>query len=169
MLKKNKGGRPRLTEWPKDKTIALGEELLKWLRNPENDCIFHLSQFYNERKGIPRSQWRTLRKRVEFIPYYEMALEMVGCKILRNKDLPTAYGSRFLSVYFQDLRDHEREVKREEIEAAMKAKQDAEVSRSIPPNDIINEERRAYDERIGSLLAEVQQLKASLTTSPMTS
>jgi len=162
MPKKNKGGRPRLAEWPENKTVALGEELLGWLRRKENADVVHLSEFYSGLKDISRSQWHTLRQRPEFLHYYEMALEMVGCLIIRNKDIPTAYGSRFLAIYFKDLREHEREIKREEIEMTAKVKLDAETARSIPPNDEINEKERIYTDKIGALLDENQRLREQL-------
>jgi hypothetical protein len=112
----------------------LGEELIHFLQ-AHDESIVHLSMWYNKIKGIPKNKWSSLIQRPALTDYYERALEWVGCNILESQDLPTAYGSRFLSSYFKDLRDHERKVKQEEIEHAIDYKAKMELSKSTPPND----------------------------------
>lgn len=100
-----------------EELIALGEEMMQWI----NDCkskklnIVHLSQFYSEIKDMDRDEWRSIRVRGCFLPYYKKALDWMIVRTLTNDKLPTAYGSRFLNVYSDELREIEREIAREKV------------------------------------------------------
>lgn len=96
---------------------ALGKEMLQWIEDKEDDeKIVHLSQFYIKVKDMCRSEWRSIRQRAAFLPYYEKALELLGCKMITNSKLPQSYGNRFLPVYFSDVRESEREIAKEKVQ-----------------------------------------------------
>jgi len=116
--------------------IQLGKDLLKWIKkNKDDHTIVHLSQWYVEEEDMSRTEFKTLLQRLHFQAYYEKALDLMGNKILINKELPTAYGSRFLSRYHQDLRKHEKEISFEKIDHEAKVKASAEINKQIAPND----------------------------------
>lgn len=95
----------------------IGNDLLKWMKdNINNNEIMHLSE-YCYQKDISEETWDLLRQRKEFHHYYKTALRWMGRKLMANKDLPTAYGSRFLAVYFADLREHEKQIQKEKGES----------------------------------------------------
>lgn len=113
-------GRPHNPGFSDEELIVLGEELLSWLK--DNDSVVHLSEFYSHLKGIALTQWRAICVRECFLPYYEKSSQWMGVKILKNKELSTAYGSRFLSMYHKDLREHEREISREKVSDEVEAR-----------------------------------------------
>lgn len=104
--KKHAGGRPRTVSLPPDEMIALGEEMIKWLKdNPET---LHLSQWYSQVKHLLFSEWDTMSKKPEFVPYYEQALQLVGLQYLdKRSNVRDGISQRWQRVYFKDLRDSE--------------------------------------------------------------
>jgi hypothetical protein len=129
-LPPNRGRPPKYGS--NEEMIALGEELIGWLlkKREKKQFVTHLSEFYVFEKDMSRSEWRAIRQRIEFLPYYEKALDIMSYFTINNKDLSTAYGSRYLSLYCGELRDHEKEIikERAEIEAAAKAKEVANIT-----------------------------------------
>lgn len=99
------GGRPRTVSFSPDEMIVLGEEMIKWVK--ENDPL-HLSAWYSIEKGFMDSEWDTMIKRPEFVPYYEQSLKIVGQKYL-HKDSKVREGisQRWQRMYFPDLRKME--------------------------------------------------------------
>ncbi len=120
-------GRPPKEGFSDDEVIALGEELLLWLKSCDADkkCdVVHLSEWYSEIKQIPPSYWKeSLAKRPCFSTYYERALLWMGKRLLKNKKLPTSYGNRFLSIYFKEIDDQEFEVEKRKIDYLVEKKQ----------------------------------------------
>ncbi len=101
-------GAPRKTSFSPEEMIALGEEMVKWVK--ENDPI-HLSQWYTIHKMFLYKEWKTFIQRAEFIPYYEIVLKMVGMKYIdgKSKDIKDSLCQRWQRVYFKDLRESEDE------------------------------------------------------------
>ncbi len=114
-----------------EELLILGEELLIWLEeNKKNKDVVHMSQFYSQLKQIPRSQWWLIRQRKVFQKYYESSMDFMAYKVMTNDKLPTAYGSRYLSLYCGELRSHEKSILEEkaDIEAAAKAKEVSNIT-----------------------------------------
>lgn len=99
------GGRPRTTSFSPEEMIKLGEEMVAWVK--KNNPI-HLSQWYTCEKHFIYKQWKSFIQREEFIPYYEEALRYTGIKYL-NGTIDKGISNRFLAIYYQDLKEHERE------------------------------------------------------------
>lgn len=129
-------GRPANEGYDDAALKQLGEELLAWMRDADEKQlpIVHLSQWWSKIKKIKRSQWESIIKRECFLGYYDEAILWMGCRILLGAT-ETAYGSRFLAVYFSDLRSHEREKKREEIDYEMEKKAELDKRNAQYPND----------------------------------
>lgn len=133
-------GRPPNEGFSNEELVSLGEDLLAWMRNADEEKaeIVHLSEWYSVLKGIRRSQWKSIIQRDCFLPYYERALDWLGVRLLKNKNLPIAYGHRFLAIYFSEIRDHERAVMREKIDYELTQKQAFEQQ---DPNIVMRELR----------------------------
>lgn len=131
-------GRPPNPGFSDEELIILGEELLEWMEKVEKEDlrVVHLSQWYSETKAICPTQWDSICRRSCFISYYKRALIWMGKLTLLNKDLPTAYGSRFLGIYFKEVSDKEREVVEHKVDYEIKKKMEHEASRGSVPNDI---------------------------------
>jgi hypothetical protein len=130
-------GRPANPGYSNDELIILGNELVDWMEKVDARGleVVHLSEWYSGIKGIPRAQWKSIIQRDCFLPYYERAISWIGVKILKSKQLPTAYGSRFLGIYFSEIREHEREITEQKIDYELGKK--ADMNRTIPSNDVL--------------------------------
>ena len=114
----------------------LGKEMLLWIKEHKEDSSFvSMSNWYSEVKEIHRSAWHAIRQRDAFLQYYERAMDFMESKTLSNKDLPTAYGSRYLGLYSKDLRDHEKQTKFEVIDHEAEVKAEAANKSQTSPND----------------------------------
>ena len=78
--------------------------------------MVHLSEWYSEIKEISRAQWKSIIQRDCFLPYYERALNWMGVKLLKNKRLSIAYGSRFLGIYFNEVKEYERDILQHKVD-----------------------------------------------------
>lgn len=119
-------GRPPNPGYSDEELVALGEELLVWIKECDDTKfeVVHLSQFYSELKEMPRTQWQSICLRDCFKPYYDRARDWIGKRILLNKDMPTAYGSRFLGIYFNEVREHEMKVVEHKVDYEIKKRAD---------------------------------------------
>ncbi len=116
------GGRPRTCSFPPEEMEDLGEEMLDWINI--NQPI-HLSQWYTIHKRFTYNEWKTFIQRPEFVPYYEIALKLVGIKYL-DGSVDKSIAQRFLRVYFKDLKEEENETS--EFEYKLKVQEQSAVS-----------------------------------------
>ncbi len=151
-------GRPPNCGYANDELLVLGDELLLWMQQiDENGTeVVHLSEWYSASKHIPRSQWKSIIQRDCFLPYYEKALNWLGVKLLKNKNLPVAYGSRFLGIYFSEIREYERAVMKEKIdyELAQKISYESQLSE---PDRFFKELRQGIQEMSVQRVVKEQQ------------
>ena len=142
--KKNPVGAPRTVSPPKEDMIKLGKEMVAWVKANEPD-VFHLSQWYTIEKMFTYNQWKGFLQFKEFLPYYEIALKIVGKKYIDGTVNP-AIAQRWQRSYFKDLREEEdqdvqdkldRELahKKRVIEHEVETKAASEISKGIAPND----------------------------------
>ncbi len=117
-------GRPPKEGFSEAEVIALGEEMFKWM----DECdlkktqVVHLSEWYSHIKYIRPCEWDALQKRSCFLPYYERAIKWMGNRLLKNTKLPPVYGSRFLGIYFKDVREHEKQQIRDKVDYELERK-----------------------------------------------
>jgi len=113
---KNALGHGRPPNHTDEELESLGQSLLAWMKEMDESetRVVHLSEFYCE--YISRSDWAVLIKRPYFCAYYERAIEWIGRRLLKDTELSTAYGSRFLGVYFKEVREHEKEITEHKID-----------------------------------------------------
>lgn len=142
-------GRPRTISYPSAQMVQLGKEMIAWLGcHPE---ALHLSAWYSIVKGYMDSEWDTMTRRQEFIPYYEQALKIVGQKYLdRDSKVRDGISQRWQRVYFKDIRlqedqdaqeklNREYEKKIKEIEFEAKQRQINETPPLADTIDMQNE------------------------------
>ena len=113
-------GRPRTVAPPPEELEALGMEMVDWVKanNP-----LHLSAWYSIEKMFSENVWDTIKRRPEFITYYEIALKIVGQKYLdKTSNVREGISHRWQRVYFKDVKMEEDEtevfksnLKKEEI------------------------------------------------------
>lgn len=117
-------GRPPNPGFSNEELLLLGEELILWMKviDAEEKEVVHLSEWYSQIKGISRAQWKSIVQRDCFLPYYERALSWMGVKLLKNKRLSVAYGSRFLGIYFREVKEYELEIVQHKIDYEYKQK-----------------------------------------------
>lgn len=115
------GGCPRTVSFSPEEMIKLGEEMVKWVKEHPN--ILHLSEWYTIEKMFTYNQWKTFLQRQEFVPYYEIALKLVGKKYLdKTSNVRDNISHRWLRIYYKDLKDQEDEDKK--YEASLKNESD---------------------------------------------
>lgn len=141
------GGRPRTVSLPPDEMIALGEEMLKWVK--ENDPN-HLTQWYYGVKHFVYKDWEDYIRMPEFRRYYEESMAFIGQKYLKKDTaIEPSLKHRFLRLYFTDIR------KREDADA------DAQVERESR-KALSKDEINVKDEQIKELENELMLIKAKL-------
>lgn len=129
-------GRPRTITLSKAQMIALGEEMIKWVKKNQP---LHLSEWYTIEKGYTYSEWKTMHVAPEFFPYYEQALKIVGKSYL-NGNVNHSIAQRWQRVYFKDLREEEDDTAR--FHARIKIEEVEKMS---------DDEIKRLDEMISSL------------------
>lgn len=101
------GGRPREFSYPPEKMIALGKEMVAYVKANQK-TILHLSEWYTIEKGYTYNEWKTFIQKPEFLPYYEQALKIVGLKYVDKKsNVRDSISQRWQRIYFGDLREGE--------------------------------------------------------------
>jgi hypothetical protein len=112
------GGRPPLL-FPDSELDNLGTELLDWLEKEGKDKSYFV-YWYFDIKGMSRKDWNHLTKREGFRSYYEIARQKMSHNMM-NGDLDKGFTHRYLGIYDDELRAHEKEIKVEE--AAINSKE----------------------------------------------
>lgn len=111
----NKGGAPRTVSFSKEEMIALGQEMIDWLKKTPN--VLHLSEWYTCEKKFIFKQWETFIERDEFMPYHEEALRIIGKQYLdKNSNIREGVSQRWQRIYFPDLRKREDQDLRQKME-----------------------------------------------------
>lgn len=112
----------------------LGRNLLAWMKDCDKrkEKIVHLSSWYYEHEELTPSEWGALQERPSFSEYYKRAITWVGVRLLKS-DIPAAYVSRFLGIYFKEVREYERAAVEHKVdyELEKKARMDAAVTIDI--------------------------------------
>jgi hypothetical protein len=102
-------GRLRTVSFSDEEFIALGEEMIKYVRENQ-DKILHLCEWYTIEKGFTYKEWKTFIQKEVFLPYYEKALKIVGLKYVdKTSNVRDNISPRWQRIYFGDLREGEDE------------------------------------------------------------
>ena len=136
-------GRPRTVSFPPEEMEKLGQEMILWIMaHPD---ILHLSEWYTIEKYFTYNQWKAFLQCNDFLPYYEVALKMVGRKYLdKTSNIRDSISQRWQRVYFKDLKEEEDETK--VFESGLKAKE----------NQVVDEKHSKNFETFMSQLSTIQ-------------
>ena len=104
----------------------LGVSLLTWL-NGEGRGNIQFVRWYFLEHGMTKEDWKNLKKRDQFRPYYEIALSFITENVILNKDIPQSYGNRYLCYYDHDLLEHEEALKDRDAQRGKEVKQTVNV------------------------------------------
>lgn len=148
-------GRPPI-DFTDEEVKELGEDLINFLktRKEQGKPVMHYTEWYFEYKNLLFRDWDYLRNRKGFAQYYEMARDYMAYMTISNKELPVAYGSRFLALYSSDLRKHEQDIVREKAEAEVEAKKALNA---------ISEEEMEANRKIVEAVAALQESNRTTT------
>jgi len=160
-------GSPPNPGYADEDLIKLGEEFIIWTKmiDETNTEIVHLSEWYSRVKDIPRSQWQSIVNRSCFRGYYEKALDWMGSKIMKNKNLSPTYGSRFLGIYYPQVAEQELDQAKRKIDYEFEKKMEFDKKFSTPPNDDHLETKLELIRKEGELQkirSELEALKETL-------
>lgn len=100
-----KPGRPREVSFSEEEMVQLGEEMVEFVKDKKNN-VLHLSEWYTIHKGFIYNEWKTFIQRKEFVPYYQIALKLVGKRYLDGTINP-GVSHRWQRIYFGDLKEAE--------------------------------------------------------------
>lgn len=138
------GGRPRSTSFSEKEMIELGKEMVAYVKENQK-TILHLSEWYTIEKGFIYNEWKTFIQRLEFIPYYEQALKIVGLKyVSKNSNVRDSISQRWQRIYFRDLKEGEDD--------------DADAN-ELRKASALKSEARAIEQERQKVLDEVQRNK----------
>lgn len=98
-------GCPRTVSLPKEEMVALGKEMVAWVK--QNKPI-HLKQWYSFEKSYTYNEWKAMIQCPEFLPYYDKALGLVGMHYI-DGTVDKSISQRFLRHYFKELKEEENE------------------------------------------------------------
>jgi hypothetical protein len=99
----NDGGRPRTTSFSEEEMIALGKEMVDWVK--ANNPI-HINLWYSGHKRFTYNEWKSFIQLEEFLPHYQEAMTHIGKNYL-DGTINSSIAHRFLRLYFKDLKEIE--------------------------------------------------------------
>jgi hypothetical protein len=140
-------GRPRVFSFSPEEMIALGEEMVEYVKKNKK-TILHLCEWYTIEKGYTYNEWKNFIQKAEFFPYYEQALKIVGLKYVdKNSNVREGISQRWQRVYFGDLKEQEDS--------------DADTN-ELRKASALKGEARAIEQERQKVLEEVQRSKRTL-------
>jgi len=158
----NNGGAPRTVSLDPDQMILLGQDMLDFVSDPNND-VLNLSEWYSGKMMIPYSTFKAMVVLREFLPYYEKAKSIVGKKFLtKDSSIRTAVSPTWQLRYFPDLKEEEQEKYAVQIREELKAKQEMNLGLQIPPQQFqldLDDEKIRMSNEIAKLKEENAALK----------
>lgn len=104
------GGAPRITTPSKEECIELGKDLVQWATEETNEIRTSFSFWYALKHSIILKEWKLLKQKDEFRPYYEKARAALASK-LHKQQLEKGLAHRYIRMYDQEMAEAENEDK----------------------------------------------------------
>jgi hypothetical protein len=98
------GRPPKL--FSKEQCVELGKDLIEWIKG-EGANGTQFVRWYWDKHFMFKKDWKELKQRESFRPYYEMAQQKMAENISLNNKIAQSYGNRYLCYYDPDLLEHE--------------------------------------------------------------
>lgn len=118
-------GRERIVSPDKATCIALGEQMVEWVKFNKPT---HISEWYSLEAHILNKDWKCIIQVTDFLSYYQEAMHYIALNA-RNGTLVPSIAHRFMSLYHIDLKDDEKETM--ETKAAINAKALVEETKTL--------------------------------------
>jgi len=103
-----KVGRPRSVTPDKDDLIAFGEDLVKWATEETEQLRCRFPQWYSLLHGISEADFDLMKRKKEFVPYYEQAKVALAERFI-DGSVKEGIAHRFLRIYCPEVRQQEDE------------------------------------------------------------
>lgn len=116
--------RPRTTTPEYDEVLELGQDLVKWATEETEEPRTLWSAWYALKHGLIEQQWKLLKQREEFRPFYEIARASLAQK-LHKGTLEKTLAHRYLGLYDRSLNEFENEEKDKDIRRKKEAFDDS--------------------------------------------
>lgn len=115
-------GRPPLIYSDED-CVRLGEELLEWLNDKDGGkfCT-HFVRWYGIKHQMFEKDWKDLKRRTYFAPYYQKARKILTENIMNNQKVAQSYGNRYIGMYDPELHEWEEEKAERQVEREIRKK-----------------------------------------------
>ncbi len=129
----NNGGRPRTVSPEPYEMIELGKEMVEWVKKNDPLQIF---QWYSHEKFYTYDEFDTMKKRPEFVPYYEQAMNYIALKYIdgESERIKKGISERFIRLFFKDVKKEENELISFKAREELKAKEESALQSQVPPN-----------------------------------
>lgn len=146
--------RPRTTSFSDEEMIALGEEMIEYLRTHD---IVHLKEWYSIEKSFLHEEWKCFIQIPSFLPYYQKAISMISMKYVReDTGIEPSLKHRFLRLYFGDIREREDQDKDEDTVRKTKVSQADSETEVKKFREFLNETRGHCEGVPGTLRPEME-------------
>jgi hypothetical protein len=155
-------GRPRIISLPPNETIKLGQELVIWATEKTSEIRTSFCFFYNLKKGITYKEWKELKQKQEFRPYYEKARAALAQK-LHSQALEKGLSHRYIRMYDQEMAENENQDKQDDLDRELEQKKRLIDHQASKENKNISPIQDQIDQRheIMMLKSEITRLKAN--------
>lgn len=107
----NPVGAPRTTCPSIEECVELGKDLVKWATEETKELRTAFCFWYSLKHGFLRSDWKLMKQKKEFRPYYEQARAALAKK-MHTQELEKGMSHRYIRMYDRDLEEDENEQKK---------------------------------------------------------
>ncbi len=121
-------GAPRITTPPKEECIELGKDLVKWATEETNEIRTSFSFWYALKHSIIYEEWKLLKQKKEFRPYYEKARAALASK-LHKQQLEKGLSHRYIGMYDRELTEHEND--QAKFNASLKKEEQDDLAKAL--------------------------------------
>ena len=119
------GGRPRTTTPSPEEVVKLGEDLIKWIKEPcPGELRYRWCEWYAIKHHMIREEWKLLLQKPEFRPYYEEAQSYLGNRWI-NGEINHSIAHRFIRIYYPEVKEEEDEKTANDIKLKIEAETSA--------------------------------------------
>ena len=114
------GGRPRGIFPTEKEMIELGKDLVEWATEKTDEIRTSFCFWYGLKHSILYEEWKLMKRREEFSPYYQKARAAMAQK-LHAQALEKGLSHRYIRMYDRELSDMEDQDKDEDIKRRVNA------------------------------------------------
>lgn len=110
----------------------LGKDLVEWIKTQREQT--HFIEWYYDRHGMFRDDWKALVQRAVFLPFYKVARQLMTAQMMKSKMHPS-YINRYIAMYDDELRDEEKSIRDEKNAVVEKVLDLVDLKHSVERGD----------------------------------